>query len=439
MLLAMCVYGQNSRMYCLMAYQEGESRGSYLSDPTVLPDYLRLLMTIQGDTLAIFDTLNPQGGRRLIDVAPLPFDETLFLVEADISRGIEPKQLSLINYSGQTIVLSTLNIKLDRTSFRYSYMQPFRRNDRYSISLFTRPMSANRIYQNTIMFAALDKNFNLHLLSPSDFKTHFSLGNLAPLFGEMNWPEIYYYVNQDFSTLKITDYMLHDRPLPDAPYQIPIQYRDTTTKRVVVQVQTPTIFVGNYIKLSRQGSCQRIFAVCDSGCVSIDTLQLSCDSNYHVGLAEDWLLGTITLTKVDTTKWGGAKNLQWHQLKEENATLYRDDFDSRYGQPEFVLDRAKTFFFYHIPSKRQFRMHVAHQNSEILLMRDSMMYYCVHDEIRQVKLDNKRARLVRGTDCLVVKDSRFVPYIHHIFFSATEQDRLIREEVELEDIWEGRD
>ena len=208
---------------------------------------------------------------------------------------------------------------------------------------------------------------------------------------------------------------------------------------MVVQVQTPTTFVGDYTKLSRQGNCQRIFAVCDSDCVTIDTLQLSCDSNYHVGLAEDWLLGTITLTKVDTTKWGGAKNLQWHQLKEENDALYRDDFDPRYGQPEFVLDRAKTFFFYHTPSKRQFRLHVAHQNSEILLLRDGIVYYRVHDEIRQVGLDSKRARLAPGTDRLVVKDSRFVPYIHHIFFSATEQERLIREQVEVEDIWEGRD
>ena len=204
-----------------MAYQEHESRGSYLSDPTVLPDYLRLVMKVQGDTLAVFDTLNPRRGRRLLSIIPLCREQALMLCEDGLVSSTSNKPLSVIEHSNGRIILRSSYILVKEGIDVNTYNIIFRRDSLMSVSFKSLDISPKNRFKSTGLLIAYNKNLAYSVISPAKFIYHYTSGKFTPFRHWRYSPEVYYYVNKDPEVLKITDFMLHDRPLPDAPLSNP--------------------------------------------------------------------------------------------------------------------------------------------------------------------------------------------------------------------------
>lgn len=441
---------EDSKMFLLMAYEDSFDRDTSGSTKIEWNDYKKVLFNIQADTLVAFDTINVEENHSLNRLIHFTEKEFFYFEERNMfNYWGHPDYYSILDYSENKLTIRRVDVENSFNEYKhYSNLLTYLINGevfiinqaKYDGKL--RGIATNRFLNRENVSMIIENNiYRTGRSSPYHYEFAFSYFYpfaYVESIGNRTQSETIFKENIENynSTLKIITGRTLDKynEMPDAPVQIPRVYRDSTINRVDLVVSNENYFVvSGYSKIRNiPDSIVEYLWIFDKESNLIDTLNIQND-RYLLKNYNDWLYGTIVEKNRKPYQLDSYTEKERYNRYVQNQKIVEGKYNLKNGIPPFLLDKTGLLILYHIPTKKRIVWDTGELDSEILLIEDDKIYYRVYDEIRRIDLDSHKLNIDRDTDVILVQDKDKVPYIHHIFFSGTKQEKCKIEWVDTMD------
>lgn len=434
------------RLFLVMAYVDNFERDTTGGRNVVpiQPEYHKILYNVEADTLVVFDTLNVAPNHNLNRIIQYSDKQFFYLEEKSMFKIGSPNYFSILDYSGDSVIIRRYNSDEDADFWGYSaYPEAF---------FIDNDIWINIQYKRKLNYRALNRYCTFRVIKVDDYQRVYRSGVSSPFQYQpgflyqypfihleknrksYNLDDLYEkYKNEIGSKLKITIgiHLKDYEQMPDSWIQIPRELRDSTISGVWVAINNDNYFVGGGVsKLkTEEGFAKSYRWIYDKKTEAIDTLLFDGQEDYRLKIYKDWLYGTAILkSEVFSSRYNRDTPEGREALYEKNRQITGGKYNLRNGKPPFLLNKTDQLILIHLPTKRKIKWHTGDIDSEILLAEGDKIYFRVYDEIRCVDIDLEKNAIAWSSETVIVKDKDIIPFVHHIFFSSTAQKKM-------EEVW----
>lgn len=399
-------------LHLVMAYADHEDR---LYDHR-LPDienkeFLKLLLRVEGDTLAIVDTLNAKGGLKMDFLSHCPQERLLYFSESDLFGYDYGSYLSIFDYrDGFTM----RRLEYERKpNHLLSFSSPHLLYLRDTFVFSTIKDLGEDHMRGVYIDVGFDRYFNERTIQPADFRSFVVPG--APGMQRTRhsmFPLIYVWENYD--SLKI--FKINEKSvmvnkelskIPNAPFQVPDSLRGEENNIFYAVMNNDEYCVGLlFSKIVPNITPINFSALLLNKSTGKWSKLTHLDGGLRIMNWGDWLYGTVVSER-------------YYDRDSSSFTQRQlDRYDEEFGRPKYYGHYYPgVLFLYHIPSEKYIEWKTNDPDSEILTVIDGDIYYRIFDELRKVHLNTDKNHIDWSTDRLIFKDIRIIPNVHWVFFA----------------------
>lgn len=414
--------GQNDDMYFISYFLDNYERGKYYESEGIGEDveYLKLLLKIDSDTIKVVDTLNVLADFNFEDMIHFKQEKFFYFEEKSMHSLGEATHYSILDYSSDSLVMRRFARDLSVKSVMHF---PYKKAYRVDVVRM-----CNEIDIETKELICRDKFFNSCRIKMKEFPEIFLPGICSP-FQQQPFYRYKKFKKVDDNFKKTMGYKFPNE-MPNAEFQIPNSFTVETSNILTTQINNDTYFLGNSELILEDGSQRECIWSLDKVSGKVDTIMPRNNFTYELNREGDWLYGTVVSVfdenKLKTEdRWADA-----FFAYELNSKDIASRYSLKNGPVPFLQDKTGKLILLHMPSRKRITIDLADPDSEILAMKENIVYYRIFDEIRRVEIDFISFSVLPDSDKLLCKNANFIPFTHHMFFYNGIKSRPVEEWVE---------
>lgn len=403
-------------IYLLMAYQKHWSDDEFRENYDQ-PTYPIILWRLEDSSFSMVDTLNFNFANEtnLKKLYHFPGQKWFFFHEYPLGNlrnyykfpGKNPDFYSILDYSGDKIIVRREEFSSYKGNGRDTYFKWYlKKGDKFI--LWNENMGERKTWQ----FFAIDRFFNrLEIFPEGEFQHPINYGGA----GFQDWEVPAYAFSRNNGELVIS-FNLGNENIEDNPtawIQLPFELRLQKADLMLILIRPEWRYLvakPRFYDQNKNDSLGNTVLIHDYEENSWEYIKLPGDYTI-ISSYGDWLYG------MKRNFWNRDNEVERDSFNLL-ATRYGRKYSGKYGEiPQRWQGFTGMHYLYHIPSKKLIEWDAKDRDSEILTIKDGMIYYRVYDEIRKVPLDEVGKEIIWRKEEVIAKDKDIIPYVHHIFWA----------------------
>ena len=408
-------FAQQPSMFLIMAYIDKNNQSDYY-EGIDYKTYYKLLYKLNNEDLVLVDTLNATDNQYMERLIHFPDYKLFYYVESgiDILENSDKYYFTMFDYQNGDLVFRRYYTGWDtlwtEDSYDYFGFAFLDSNNLYIV---------NESYIDTsgkFNHLGIDRYFNKKYAGYNEYNNIYEPGISGfqdKFYNSVSFPW------GNTSLLKITwdsDY----NKMGDFKYQLPEKYKNEQDSiyEIIINNENYLILNSEYRSFTLD-TMKTVYVYNKKDSIWED---IKLPGNYiRVRNWKDWLYGMeVRADSIDFIE-------KYHELIEEKAyremIFLKKKYNSDNGNPPNLNNYTGKMYLYYIPYKKLIAWNSKDRDSEIIMIINGKIYYRVFDELRRVELDEQKKNINWRSDVLLVKNKDIIPYVHHIFFSKTNQNK----------------